>query len=419
MGEHSTACVGLDFDGNHPTLCPGDAIPTNNPRTRLYVEPVPGESQIFHSSLEGRKWSDKPLYRLTEQMRHRSIGLPRSPLYIAEAAASSSPEKDYRPSPSSTSLSGAQDSHMKQPCPVTEPTSDNNAAVSGLLHQPPRRLKRYRSRSRSHSPEIREIQRPAETPYLSASFARRFPARLPMDSAQPSSIPKIVPPRTPGTSSLDLSLHPSHRFTHRLLDPRTPAFTPSPRRFSHNSTFPTPSLPLHPFSTIPRTVSFNIPTSSSPSSSTSSSPSYVNSPTTPPPPHRVPVYNDRLPAALQPQTPARLPRNGIPVMSSMAPHRTGIGLAVGAMTAPEAGRARARPALGVEAWQRLARGAGAETPTRSSRRRGIGPMVGNVEQENVGLDVEMARYRERVRGPWREEQIDGGRDRRALTRTPD
>ena len=142
--------------------------------------------------------------------------------------------------------------------------------------------------------------------------------------------------------------------------------TPSPRDLSpfgadlvprNPRRRPSPQLPLPaPFSATPRNVSFNL---ALPSSS-------PHSPHTPPHErlqtttslstrraHRISVYDDNRDPATQPQTPAGLRRNGLPVMATQNPFNT----------APARTRNLGARETRVDDWQAF------PTPTRRSTRR--------------------------------------------------
>lgn len=278
------------------------------------------------------------LPRVVENFRRRSNGLPRSPLYISQAVASSSPEKR-----SQAFSNDSDEDVMKSP---------------SLLNRPPRRRKTYKPRSESYpfnvsekslsSSYADEISETGETGYLSAE----------------ESSPRSSPPEY-NTSDLGGSISSSP----------IPKLRPSPVRSKHSTSphsfrsFQTPislpPLPPRPFSATRRTTSGTIalpaspvlPIFSPPPSPTRSSPSTT--------PRRIRIYDDRLPASSQPQTPARLPRNGLPHM----PYGIGIGI----QTAPAGNGRRRRGSVGV-----------ASSPTR---RRGRS----TEDQENLGLEVEISR----------------------------
>lgn len=278
------------------------------------------------------------LPRVVENFRRRSNGLPRSPLYISQAVASSSPEK--RPQAFSND---SDEDVMKSP---------------SLLNQPPRRRKTYKPRSESYpfnvsekslsSSYADEISETGETGYLSAeeSSPRSSPPEYDNSdrggSISSSPIPKLWP--SPVRSKRSTSPHSFQSFPTPIALPPLP---PRPFSATRRTTSGTIALPASP---VP-------PLFSPPPSPTRSSPSTT--------PRRIRIYNDRLPASSQPQTPARLPRNGLPHM----PYGIGIGI----QTAPAGNGRRRRSSIGV-----------ASTPTRRRGRT-------TEDQENLGLGAEISR----------------------------
>lgn len=278
------------------------------------------------------------LPRVVENFRRRSNGLPRSPLYISQAVASSSPEK--RPQ---TFSNDSDEDVMKSP---------------SLLNRPPRRRKTYKPRSESYPFNISEkslsssyadeISETGETGYLSAeeSSPRSSPPEYDNSdrggSISSSPIPNLRP--SPIRSKRSTSPHSFRSFQTPIALPPLP---PRPFSATRRTTSGTIALPASP---VPQLFS-------PPPSPTRSSPSTT--------PRRIRIYDDRLPASSQPQTPARLPRNGLPHM----PYGIGIGI----QTAPAGNGRRRRGSIGV-----------ASTPTRRRGRT-------TEDQENLGLGAEFSR----------------------------
>lgn len=278
------------------------------------------------------------LPRVVENFRRRPNGLPRSPLYISQAVASSSPEKR------SQTFSNDSDED------VTKSQS--------LLNRPPRRRKTYKPRSESYpfnfsekslsSSYADEISETGETGYLSAG-----------ESSPRSSPPEYDNSDSGGSisSSPIPNLRPSPIRSKRST---------SPHSFqSFQTPIALPPLPPRPFSATQRTSSGTIPLPASPVAQIFSPPPSPtrSSPSTTP--RRIRIYDDRLPASSQPQTPARLPRNGLPHM----PYGIGIGI----QTAPPGNGRRRRGSIDV-----------ASTPTRRRGRM-------TEDQENLGLGAEFSR----------------------------
>ncbi len=323
----------------------------------------PEYSHMTSESFSSCSSPQLPLPRSVDNFRRRSGGLPRSPLYISQAAASSSPEK--RPRASKT---GEGDSTMNV----------------GLLAQPPRRRKTYKPYSPSYPFDVSETSLISSYPDANEDISTDEPCR---NSSPISPFPST--PESDGNIDEE-SIHSSP-----ILKPGL-----SPARFNWNTQqeafpslrhpLPLPPIPPRPFSATPRTASFNyaLPSSSispnpSPPSVHNSSPSLT--------PRRIRVYNDRLPASSQPQTPARLPRNGLPPLFSQSQYGIGIGI----QTAP-AGNGRRRESIG------------STTPTRRRGRT-------SEDQENLGIVAEVTRrlIMDRRRGE-RVRDLDGEEDESIL-----
>ena len=259
-------------------------------------------------------------------MIRRSGGLPRSPLYISQEAVSSSPEKRSPPNEGETKLS---------------------ESLEALSIQP-RRAKRYKRRSQSYpymqseADNSHSNQNDSSSQELYHSTLSDLPRLQTQDSTDNDA--SLLNPQ--GSNSTLLS--PSHGSSdqsstgspsRRSLSPLAPPFTP--RQFRSPMQ---PPLPPHAFSAVRRTVSF-----ASPSDSSSLSPTgparfqsvpytsnnlpvrRLRTPSRARTPQYV-VYDDSLPATMQPQTPVGLPNNGVP--NGGLP---GVGLG-GAYTAPVEGR---------------------------------------------------------------------------------
>ena len=178
------------------------------------------------------------------------------------------------------------------------------------------------------------------------------------------------------------------------LPPHSSLFSLASRHISSNDTVP------HSPSAIGLNSTFTAPNSSPPRLLYSAdnpfgrmtvdrpSPTYEQRSSTPPsmpsPPPRtprrsIPIYNDSLPASSQPQTPAGLPRNGIPSMTM-----------VGAYTAPPAPNPSRR---------RITPSSVLQSPTRASstfsreRSTGATGVHRTSDQENGGIENEMHRMR--------------------------
>ncbi|KAL9004852.1 MAG: hypothetical protein Q9188_002340 [Gyalolechia gomerana] len=337
----------------------------------------------------------------------RSGGLPRSRLYISEAAASSSQER----------------------CQISIPTWDYEAAIDqdDIHYSPPRRRRKpYRRRSETHSFVASE-----------GSTRRTRIPRAALASVNPfGSSPHDYSHTPPEESRSALMTQEDYAIgSSPALTPRTARdFFSSPRRIRHqhpsSSPYYSPNLSRSRNSSsmyfngmssqshdgsfglpyiadtntrenpmLPRQTLGSLPIPTSPASrmpSFNSSlpyrdennhvPSSSYPPRTPPPPSsstmstptRIPIYNDNLPAYSQPQTPLGLPRHGLP-RTSRNPYFTA--------PARPGGRFRRRAADWVET--------AFATPSRSSGRRALGMWGAYDGQENVSVEVEAARSERR------------------------
>ena len=359
----------------------------------------------------------------SEHIRHHASGLPRSSLYISQAATSSSPHKD----PAMTA------DHTERP------------ASGGLLALPPRRRKRYKPRSETYPFVSSEDLDMSALPQLDgpSTFQRdlpelpsvtvSYPSTLEMVPTPPLDIPAwhhhsidASPAGTPGyedyignrmptpaqayykwssphelhqdpvevSSYRSLSSMGSHHIrlasshsqmgsinptpSRRNLSPLAEPFIPrSARRH------PSPQLPLPPpFSATPRNLSLNSILPSSSSVSPHSPPSRLSSYSISPALHshaQMPIYNDNLSPTTQPQTPADLSRNRRSRFASQNPFNT----------------APARPQGLTTRDGRLANWRAFGTPTRGSSVRTRNH--GDYEQENIGaVDPEERRLRREI-----------------------
>lgn len=313
-------------------------------------------ASIIDESVNQSPSPQVPLPRTVDNIRRRCSGLPRSPLYMSQAAASSSPEK--------------------RPYPSTNSDDDCIDDAYGPLSQSSRRRSHkttYISRSDNYPYSSSEASLPSTRPDSVERLSIEEPLQKTLSTYPQSSSTELnnYYHQEPITLSPNPRLNSSPASSHHTESPYTLPSLPSHRRRRPNaSVLPSP-LPPYPFSATPRTVSFNLVNSSSPRSPPPSPPATTPYSTPSPTPRRLAVYNDRLPAASQPQTPARLPRNGLPAMSAQMPGSAGSGIGIMVQTAP-VGNRRSRANS-----QRV-------TPTR---RR----MMESEDQENWGLVGEAGR----------------------------
>ncbi|KAL8825014.1 MAG: hypothetical protein Q9170_007964, partial [Blastenia crenularia] len=306
------------------------------------------ELEVFERSIRGEQ---------AQHIRTRSGGLPRSRLYISEAAASSSPDKYQR-------------------VPVVL-QNESPVDPSDLPSLSPRHPRRYRRRSQTYSFKVSDdMDSYSQAPHAALAGNNPFNASLndhfqaeqtDLRSAFPIHDDYAVrlPPESIHLASNGSFSSPGSSYHRHATS--SPNYVPDVSRSSHSSsTYPTgmsinsrsvSSLNLPHItetntpeqSTRPRQLLDRLPTpygvasrttSTMPSSpynlsSTDENSLYQSSPnllSTPPrtisstsmhhTPTRLPVYNDNLPAFSQPQTPVGLPRNGLPLMSLQNPFFT-------------------------------------------------------------------------------------------------
>lgn len=343
-----------------------------------------------------------PVFRMMEVMRRGSSGLQRSPLCISHAVASSSPEKQSQASTDpSTKATASPASFPRQKVLLkVNASGDGISEASGMLSQPPRRRIRYRVVSQSNSLDSQEVPFKPGSSQEAASTDKHVTQGRSAISLAPSTAPSISPASdTPSSPPQPLTPSPSST-PHRRLNPNAMPFTPdntppmpAPRRLFPSSTLSVPphaSLPLHPFSATPRSFSFSGSLASPSPPARPSAASLPRSPMTPPSPPLT-IYNDRLPATHQPQHPAQLSRHGFNNNNMPSLHASGARITQTAPVPHERGS---------WAWRAFA----AQTPTRVSRHGRF------QDQENVGVDVEAERLRQREQAA--RSRRRGGEERR-------
>ena len=308
------------------------------------------------------------LPRQVDNVRRRPSVHSRSPLYISQVATSSSPEKRPRPTSNASELDVTGEMEM---------LSINS-----------RRRKRYKRRSQSYPYFL------SETEPVSIGFQSNMSAHIsPPDdiSHRPTAITSeldytyLSPPTMGRGIHYSIVASPANTSSSATISPARRNLSPARRPLTptHHSPYSPPlPVPPHPFSAVRRAVSF---TPALPSASPSSSPApyetpfYSNgthfSPSVTPPPHtpNYTVYNDRLPASSQPQTPAGLSTNGFPRHGLSSVYR-------GAFTAP-AGVTRG-------ARQQRSRNLYDSGSPPSRRGRVVGLRLDDQENERHGLETE-------------------------------
>lgn len=421
--ESSTSSAGGDLrDGMYGSRRDRRTISTN---LETYVNDRSdadgtGSTQLSNDAVNRSILPTVPMPRQFADIPCHASGLPRSSLYISQAAMSSSPHKG----------------------PDTTTGYSETPASEGLLAFPPRRRKRYKPRSESYPFVSSEDLDMSALPQLDGtSTLQTAQADLPSLTVSYPSTHDMVPTPPLGTpfwGNHSFSASPAVTLDHEgstdgggsrgqaqtsyeWSSPHDPYQDPveirSYRSFSsmgshHTRTGPlhrqigtidpsisrrdlspfaepsvprsarrhaSPQLPLPPpFSATPRNLSWN---SVLPSSSVSpqTPPSRLPSSSISPVPHsnaHIPIYNDNLSPTTQPQTPAELPRNRRPHLATQNPFNT----------------APARPQGLSLRNERLADWQAFGTPTRRSSARTRN--YRDYEQENVGaVDAEERQLR--------------------------
>lgn len=260
--------------------------------------------------------------RHVDEMRRRSSVFPRSPLCISHLAASSSPEKRPRPMSNTSQL--------------------DVSAEMEMLSINSRQRKRYKRRSQSYpylaseaEPVLSKHQYKDPTPISPPIPVARGPKALApgfkntrRTSSMTGSESHAIGQESPSNTSSSATVSPApfqfrlgaRSFTRHYQSPHSLPLTIPPYAFSavRRAVSFTPALPSA--SSSPAAIPYNTPLYSH---SAHSHPSVTPAPFTP----IYAVYNDRLPASMQPQTPAGLSTNGV--------HRDGLlSIHSGAFTAP-------------------------------------------------------------------------------------
>jgi hypothetical protein len=378
----------------------GERTLSNNPHSDDSLALHPPHQEPYKLAISPQL----PVPRMVEAMRRRSSALQRSRLCISHAVASSSPEKQSPASPDlPTKAIAPATSSPKGHFPLEAHLRGGVVSEScGEFSYPASRRKKYTFRPKRDSPDSHEVSLDSDSPPGPASLIKRvkqahsvISLALSTEFSDSTASAKGSPPPlvTPSPSSA----------SHRRLNPQAIPFTPNnsppipaPGRLFPSSTLSVPpptSLPLHPFSATPRSVSLGISLATpSPFARSYPSPSpYSQRRSTSPSSPHLAIYNDRLPAISQPQTPDQLTRHGSSILPSLHASATRV-----TQTVP-AGITR-----GALAWQAFA----ARTPTRARR----GRYDRLEDQENAGPEVEDERRIQRELARRRRSGMGRGRD---------
>ena len=362
-----------------------------------------------------------PPPRAIGHSRYYSGNAPRSSLYISETAPSSSPERRPK-TPTNYSPRGFESQGLLSQPPrrrkmyrarsqtysfaesegspdLEVPQMDGSSTIQSLTERIPSLLVSDPPGD-SETPPATQYdyqQTPTSPGRASDSYLPSSPPDFPSQSS-PYSNPSALSPqetneiRSHRSRSSTISIHnrnPSSSsyfasspdfnssalltLPQRNLSPLSAGFVPhsAQRNASPQLTLPPP------FSATARTVSFSnaYPPSSPASPHTpppTRQPSSELSPSNAPSHLRIPVYNDNLDPATQPQTPVGLPRHGIPPMTTQA----------AAFTMPGRGFGRFTDRAAIAGWQAFG------TPTRRQGARVGAPgwtQLGerNLDQENA------------------------------------
>ena len=375
----------------------GDLLRSTLPRSPLYISQVPKSSspEKQPASVTGRSTADvagEPgLLSCPPRRRKRYMYSSENQSIVGSEAS----QKLIKALGEGADLTRLDDLYqqIESSSAVSTPSHQDDPYISPFLPSSQSRLASDYTRTSRKSSSAHERHSSPSHPGL---------LRLSSPSLSKPAIPSL-PPLPPPFSKTPRRLSPPHTFP---SSPPVNPFTTTPHHQAAQassvyvragpSSSPDPlSLPPHtslpdlpprnPFSPTvdQRRLGINQRHSSSVLSNTSTTTPpgsqrprqrYVPSPSPPPPmtPHRsMRVYNDSLPASIQPQTPIGLPRNGLPHMLTM--------------TAPAGPLGRAP--LGSAAWR--LDGSDDQTPRLlGSPRRAGRAEVDSSEQENVGVEGE-------------------------------
>ena len=346
----------------------------------LYISPFsPNEPMGYSTSTSTSLPQSLPLP--IDRLRRLSSVHPRSPLHISQVPTSSSPERRPRPPHDANGLD-----------------FDNQMEMMTLQS---RQRKRYKRRSQSYPYVLSEGEPTSNAPMNSSRSRNNTPSNIyhrPVAIISEMNHTYLSPSSVRGQYD-DLNLSPRSGTSSATVSPirRDLSLPTNPLTPRLDSSWDPPlPVPPHAFSAVRRAVSF---TPALPSATPSPFSTPQNTPlaighghltlSVTPPSQRTPsyeVYNDRLPASSQPQTPRGLPTNGVPRSGLPSVYR-------GAFTAPAglAGLAR-------RARQRRSGVPLDESPTRQSS-RGMGLRLDDQENERHGWETERQwRRRASLRG---------------------
>lgn len=320
------------------------------------------EPRTFNLSSQTRYTDPAP----AQHIRTRSGTLPRSQLYISEAAASSSPDKHHL-SPAGPKEVGPADESYLLPVPRRREREKRRGQSSFHITSD--------ASATPSTPPGSTYRHPSSSPYLRSSLSR--------SSHSSSTYPNGLSPHSRHSSSIELPYPPPNPLR-RPYEPFRLPFRAVSRTSSTNAPFPpnyTPAdengrYPGSPYlpSTPPRSLSTT---------------SIATTPT------RISIYNDDHSPTAQPQTPVGLPRHGIPPMPLQNPF----------FTAPA--RAGSRIRQGAAGWLHSA----FATPSRAERGREAEGWMGRRGQENASVEMEAQRRERRERVVEEEEEGSMGTGR--------
>ncbi len=326
---------GLSSRSLDPTLPP--FVSGHEPTTSARVQPRPARNRYSSGVYDGPSEPFVPDSESTSPPlaytgpSHRGptsrSTLPRSSLYISQAVASSSPDKRSA-------------NH--------NPTGASIEDEIPVLARPPRRQKGYKPRSATYSWEESETERElvnaydlqnsrgegsstiatsgTMTPSPSAmgqqqdhqSITQQYTSQHPSTQYSSPSLPAPYT-TTPRSASFQTSVHSSPAYEHSPFQPSSSSFEDLTSQLESSQNL----------SSLHHAIAQLTPPSASspPLTNPTTRPShYTPSPSPPPPhtPHRsIRIYDDSLPASIQPQTPAHLRARPFPNAAFTAPAGAG------------------------------------------------------------------------------------------------
>lgn len=276
-----------------------------------------------------------PLHWQIDVLRRRSGTLVPSPLHISHVAASSSPSRQSGSAANEAASAPAPSRLLSRPPrrlpgPGSSPFATADSISSTFTVEPIYDLDSASNFLGSPDRETRSSPEQTNSRISSTALANHQPPPRSGHFSNSSS-----------SSSSPFTQNPSQTLSDPPPLPRY-SFHRTPRNVSNMATMPTyprspsPSVAAHSYTPSSSDHASSVATPSPPRRQQAPPP--PNTPTTGPRSSTFRIYNDRLPATSQPQTPVGLPRHGIPAELARSNLPTVTASATAAYTAPEGRR---------------------------------------------------------------------------------